>query len=131
LREDKADVVAFLKRALQQRTDQISELQARLEGLQHVHETDGQAYEKKIADMKQDLERTKEQLGSENMVLTKKLDALEEFRIQREQLMAKFDEQETKVEEQKKFYEAKIYEQVKHMYYTGRPVNICHDGHHF
>lgn len=52
LREDKADVVAFLKRALQQRTDQISELQARLEGLQHVHETDGQAYEKKIADMK-------------------------------------------------------------------------------
>ena len=52
LREDKADVVAFLKRALQQRTDQISELQARLEGLQHVHETDGEAYEKKIADMK-------------------------------------------------------------------------------
>ena len=113
LREDKADVVAFLKRALQQRTDQISELQARLEGLQHVHETDGKAYEKKIADMKQELERTKEQLGSENMVLTKKLDALEEFRIQREQLMAKFDEQETKVEEQKQFYESKIYEQEK------------------
>ena len=56
------------------------------------------------------MERTKEQLGSENMVLTKKLDALEEFRLQREQLMAKFDEQETKVEEQKKHYETKIYE---------------------
>lgn len=55
LREDKADVVAFLKRALQQRTDQISELQARLEGLQHVHETDGQSYEKKIADMQQEV----------------------------------------------------------------------------
>ena len=47
------------------------------------------------------------------MVLTKKLDALEEFRIQREQLMAKFDEQETKVEEQKQSYESKIYEQEK------------------
>ena len=46
------------------------------------------------------------------MVLTKKLDALEEFRIQREQLMAKFEEQETKVEEQKQFYETQIYEQV-------------------
>ena len=39
------------------------------------------------------------------MVLTKKLDALEEFRLQRE-----FDEQETKVEEQKRHYETKIYE---------------------
>ena len=47
------------------------------------------------------------------MVLTKKLDALEEFRIQREQLMAKFEEQETKVEDQKQHYEAKIYEQEK------------------
>ena len=48
-------MVAFLKRALQQRTDQISELQARLEGLQHVHETDGKAYEKRIADMQQEV----------------------------------------------------------------------------
>lgn len=113
LREDKADVVAFLKRALQQRTDQISELQARLEGLQHVHETDGQAYEKKISDMNQELDKTKEQLGSENMVLTKKLDALEEFRIQREQLMAKFEEQEKKLEQQKQHFETQIYEQEK------------------
>ena len=59
MREDKADVVAFLKRALQQRTDQISELQARLEGLQHVHTTDGEAYEKKIADMKQEVNISK------------------------------------------------------------------------
>ena len=47
--------MAFLKRALQQRTDQISELQARLEGLQHVHETDGESYEKRISDMQQEV----------------------------------------------------------------------------
>ena len=47
------------------------------------------------------------------MVLTKKLDALEEFRIQREQLMAKFEDQETKVEQQKEMYETQIYEQVR------------------
>ena len=52
------------------------------------------------------------------MVLTKKLDALEEFRIQREQLMAKFEDQETKVEQQKEMYETQIYEQVRvhHMF---------------
>ena len=47
--------MAFLKRALQQRTDQISELQARLEGLQHVHETDGESYEKRIYDMQHEV----------------------------------------------------------------------------
>ena len=110
LREDKADVVAYLKRTLLHRTDQISELQARLEGLQQVHETDGANYKKRLSDMEQEFARTKEQLASENMVLTKKLDALEEFRIQREQLMAKFEEQEAKVDSQKKEYEGRIYD---------------------
>ncbi len=36
LKEDKADVVDYLKRTLQQRLDQIMELQARLEGLKEV-----------------------------------------------------------------------------------------------
>ena len=43
-------------------------------------------------------------------MLTKKLDALEEFRIQREQLMARFEEQESKIESQKGEYEGRIYD---------------------
>ena len=105
LREDKADVVAYLKRTLQQRTDQILELQARLEGLEQVHASDAKRYEATLANMEADFARAKEQLVSENMVLAKKLDALEEFRIQREQLMAKFEEQEERVESLKKEYE--------------------------
>ena len=50
------------------RTDQISELQARLEGLQQVHETDGITYNKRLTDMEAEFARTKEQLASENMV---------------------------------------------------------------
>ena len=49
------------------RTDQISELQARLEGLQQVHETDGITYKKRLSDMEAEFARTKEQLASENM----------------------------------------------------------------
>ena len=104
MREDKADVVAYLKRTLSHRTDQIAELQARLEGLQQVHKTDGENYEKRLSNLEQEFSRTKEELASENMVLTKKLDALEEFRIQREQLMAKYDEQEASKDAQKQEY---------------------------
>ncbi len=110
LREDKADVVAYLKRTLQQRTDQISELQARLEGLEQVHTSEGKRYEARLSSMDADFSRAREQLVSENMVLTKKLDALEEFRIQREQLMAKYEDQEKRVEAIKSEYEERIYE---------------------
>merc|ERR1711884_902035 len=102
LREDKADVVAYLKRMLQQRLDQIQELGARLEGLEQRHTSDARRYEATLAGMEAEAARAKEQLVSENMVLAKKLDALEEFRIQREQLMAKFEEQEKGVEGLKK-----------------------------
>ena len=93
--------MAYLKRTLQQRTDQITELQARLEGLRDVHAADKAEAERSLASLKAESARTKEQLVSENMVLNKKLDALEEFRIQREQLMAKFEEQEKKLEKEK------------------------------
>lgn len=108
LREDKADIIAYLKRTLQQRTDQIAELQARLEGLQQVHLSDAEKAREKLANLEQEATKTKEQLLSENMVLTKKLDALEEFRIQRDQLMSKFEDQEKKREEMKRYYETKL-----------------------
>lgn len=108
LREDKADIIAYLKRTLQQRTDQISEYQARLEGLQQVHHADGQSYQAKLEKLMMEAARTKEQLVSENMVLAKKLDALEEFRIQRDQLMTKFEEQEKRMGEMKSDYEGRL-----------------------
>ena len=126
LRDDKADIIAYLKRTLQQRTDQISELQARLEGLQQVHLSDAERAKDKLANLEQEASKTKEQLVSENMVLTKKLDALEEFRIQRDQLMTKFEEQEKTREEMKKMYEHKLEKlEKKHILEEDRRVKIC------
>ena len=45
-----------------------------------MHLSDGRTYESKLEQLKQESAKTKEQLVSENMVLAKKLDALEEFR---------------------------------------------------
>ncbi|XP_040571349.1 cilia- and flagella-associated protein 157 [Lepeophtheirus salmonis] len=109
LREDKVDVVAYLKRMLNQRTDQIGELQARLVGLQSVHSADAEHYKTKITDLEAEFSHSKQQMESDNMVLTKKLDALEEFRIQREQLMNKFEDQNKKMDDQKSEYENQIY----------------------
>jgi hypothetical protein len=108
LREDKADIIAYLKRSLEKRSDQILELQARLEGLQRIHVSDTEQSQSQLNLIEQEAARTKEQLLSENMVLSKKLDALEEFRIQRDQLMIKFSEQETKQDNLKTIFERRI-----------------------
>lgn len=63
----------------------------------------------KLRTLEQDFVKMKEQLVSENMVLAKKLDALEEFKIQREQILAKQAQQEKDIQELKSEYEKKIY----------------------
>ena len=108
--EDKTDVVSYLKRALEQKTNQITELRARLDGLQQTHKEHTEVYAANVTTMKDEFAKTKKQLVSENMVLNKKLDALEEFRIQRVQLNEKFEDQEKQLYNIKQGYENKIAE---------------------
>ena len=129
LREDKADVVAFLKRTLQQRTDTIHELTDRLEGMKVAHQDEKQDYERQLAELRAEYTKTKDDLDGEIMVsddnddmtettrslhslqvLTKKLDSLEEFRQQKEQLMNKFEKLESDSKQKMEDYEKKIYD---------------------
>ena len=68
LREDKADVVAFLKRTLQQRTDTIHELTDRLEGMKVAHQDEKQDYERQLAELRAEYTKTKDDLDGEIMV---------------------------------------------------------------
>ena len=68
LREDKADVVAFLKRTLQQRTDTIHELTDRLEGMKVAHQEEKQDYERQLAELRAEYTKTKDDLDGEIMV---------------------------------------------------------------
>ena len=57
-----------------------------------MHASEAKRYEATLANMEADFVRAKEQLVSENMVLAKKLDALEEFRWKINRIGAVFEE---------------------------------------
>ncbi|KAI8495376.1 hypothetical protein Bbelb_268310 [Branchiostoma belcheri] len=88
--KDKHDIVTFLKRTLQERIDEVADLTDRLSALQQDKDQEKEAYEETIKSMKAEFQETKDNLSTENMNLQRALAGLEEFKIQREDLMRKF-----------------------------------------
>lgn len=68
---DKKEIVAFLKKQLEQRQDEIADLNDRLVGLQQAKDTEKDAYEAQLAQLRNEFQETKDQLTSENMILSK------------------------------------------------------------
>lgn len=106
--EDKEDIVDYLKRSLQDRAVEITELQERLNGLQNAHQTEKDNYEKKLKDLAAEYAETKERLTAENMTLNGKLALVEEFRFQKDVVLAKLNDAEREAAEQSKQYESKL-----------------------
>ena len=106
---DKKEIVSFLKKQLEQRADEIADLQERLIGLQQAKDSEKDQYEVQLATLRTEMQEIKDQLTSENMVLGGKLASLEEFRVQREDLMAKFANLEQQLIDQENQYKEQIY----------------------
>ena len=68
---DKKEIVSFLKKQLEQRQDEIADLNDRLVGLQQAKDTEKDAYEQQLAQLRTEFQETKDQLTSENMILSK------------------------------------------------------------
>ncbi|EPQ17194.1 hypothetical protein D623_10025047 [Myotis brandtii] len=107
LASNKKEIVAFLKRTLNQRVDEIADLNEQLQSLQLAKEMEKDAFEAQLAQVRHEFQETKDQLTTENIIIGGKLAALEEFRQQKEELSEKFTLLEDQLQKQE--YEYKDY----------------------
>ncbi|XP_032274424.1 cilia- and flagella-associated protein 157 [Phoca vitulina] len=109
LANNKKEIVAFLKRTLNQRVDEITDLNEQLQSLQLAKEMEKDAFEAQLAQVRHEFQETKDQLTTENIILGGKLAALEEFRLQKEELTEKFVSLEDQLRKQESEYKDYVY----------------------
>ncbi|XP_001688383.2 cilia- and flagella-associated protein 157 [Anopheles gambiae] len=110
IEEDRADVTAYLDRTLQEKVGTIVELEDKLSELSKVRDQENEECRKQISALDGKYKAMHEQLTSEIKLLTGKLNSMEEFRQQRDELMAKFDAQDSELKEQNKRHKSTLYE---------------------
>ncbi|XP_058059848.1 cilia- and flagella-associated protein 157 [Anopheles bellator] len=110
IEEDRADVTAYLDRTLQEKVGTIVELEDKLSELSKVRDQENDECLRQISTLDGKYRAMHEQLTSEIKLLTGKLNSMEEFRLQRDELMAKFDAQDSELKEQNKRHKSTLYE---------------------
>ncbi|XP_028612898.1 cilia- and flagella-associated protein 157 [Grammomys surdaster] len=109
LANNKKEIVAFLKRTLNQRVDEITDLNDQLQSLQVAKEMEKDAFEAQLAQVRHEFQETKDQLTTENIALGVKLSSLEEFRLQKEELTEKYMALEEQLRRQEGEYKDYVY----------------------
>ncbi|XP_021572340.1 cilia- and flagella-associated protein 157 [Carlito syrichta] len=109
LASSKREVVAFLKRMLSQRAEELADLNEQLQGLQLAKEMEKDAFEAQLAQVRHEFQETKDQLTTENAILGGKLTALEEFRLQKEELTDKLTSLEDQLQKQESEHRDYVY----------------------
>ncbi|XP_035780377.1 cilia- and flagella-associated protein 157-like [Anopheles albimanus] len=110
IEEDRADVTAYLNRMMTEKLAVIVELEDKLSELSKVRDQENEECRKQISTLDAKYKAMHEQLTSEIKLLTGKLNSMEEFRLQRDELMAKFDAQDSELKEQNKRHQSTLYE---------------------
>lgn len=100
----------YLNRTLHQKVNTIQELEDKLTELSKVRREENEDTKKRMNEWENKFKAMHDNLSSEIKLLTGKLNSMEEFRLQRDDLMAKFDTQEMEQKEQAKKHKAILYE---------------------
>ncbi|XP_023658257.1 cilia- and flagella-associated protein 157 [Paramormyrops kingsleyae] len=109
LEKEKEDIVHYLKRSCAQKEKELLELSEELAELQNTKDAERGSFERQLAQLRQEFQQSKDQLSSENTVLAGKLAALEEFQLQKEELMGNLSAMKVQLEEQKEEHRNVIY----------------------
>lgn len=110
LDEDRADIIAFLNRTVLTQKSEIKDLEEKLSELAKVRTKETEKFQEIIKDWESKFKAMHEQLSSEIKLLAGKLNYLEEFRLQHDDLMAKFDAQDRNLKEQEQRHKDTLYE---------------------
>ncbi|CAH0586791.1 unnamed protein product [Chrysodeixis includens] len=113
LDEDRADIIAFLKKTLTAKNEENIELKEKVKGLEEIREIENEQFRKTTTELEKNFTIMKDQLTSENKLLAGKLNTLEEFRAIRDDLMKKFEKQEEEFQAQEMKYKRIIYNSEK------------------
>ena len=108
--KEKAEHVKFLKDELQTKMDEIIDLKDRVVGLQQQKDAEKETYETQLQQLRHEFQETKDGLTQENMVFSGKLASLEEFRIQREELLKKLSDLEEQLAQQDEEHKEALYQ---------------------
>lgn len=110
LDEDRADIITFLNRTVCTQSSEIKDLEEKLSELAKVRKEETEKFQNIIKDWESKFKSMHEQLSSEIKLLSGKLNYLEEFRLQHDDLMAKFDQQDRNLKEQEQRHKDTLYE---------------------
>lgn len=95
---------------MNQKVNTIVELEDKLTELSKVRREENEDTKKRMNEWENKFKMMHDNLSSEIKLLTGKLNSMEEFRLQRDDLMAKFDTQEMELKEQAKRHKAILYD---------------------